>query len=201
MGRPRAEVARDTRRAVLNAAGDLFAEHGYHGASMRSLAAAVGVRESALYHYFPSKEALVEGLLAEADLGGPFEEEARATTATESLEQIVTRLAGRIAALLDDPRQRRLLRLLVAAPSLGQSAAARALLDRPRRALAQLHRELRRTGRIRDDVESEVFIACLAGPPLLAGVLGDRGATAPTRRFLRQHIALLTRAFAPPRRR
>src|SRR5438128_578630 len=63
MGRPAAAAARDTRRAILDAALDLFSERGYHATSVRSLAAAAGVRESAIYHYFPSKEAVLDGLI------------------------------------------------------------------------------------------------------------------------------------------
>ena len=41
----------------------LFAEKGYFGTSLRDVAAAVGVRESALYNYFPGKEALFDALI------------------------------------------------------------------------------------------------------------------------------------------
>src|SRR5690349_20384572 len=64
MGRPAADPARDTRRAILDAALDLFSERGYHATSVRALAAGAGVRESAIYHYFASKEAILDGLIA-----------------------------------------------------------------------------------------------------------------------------------------
>ncbi len=35
-----------------------FSEHGYGGVSMRKVATHLGVSKSALYHYFPTKEAL-----------------------------------------------------------------------------------------------------------------------------------------------
>jgi len=41
----------------------VFAEKGYFGSSLRDIATAVGVRESALYNYFASKEALFEALV------------------------------------------------------------------------------------------------------------------------------------------
>src|SRR5512139_1349863 len=65
MGRPPKAEARNTRREILDAALDQFSESGFGGTSMRQLARAVGVRESALYHHFPSKEALFAGLLEE----------------------------------------------------------------------------------------------------------------------------------------
>src|SRR3954471_6839617 len=65
MARPRKQDARDTRQEILDAALDLFAVGGFFGTSMRQIATEVGVRESALYHHFPSKEAILHGLLAE----------------------------------------------------------------------------------------------------------------------------------------
>jgi len=65
MARPRNADGQRTRQAVLDAALALFAQKGYFGTSLRDVAAAVGVRESALYNYFPSKDALFEALLLE----------------------------------------------------------------------------------------------------------------------------------------
>lgn len=65
MARPRNADGQRTRQAILDAALDLFAEKGYFGTSLRDVAGAVGVRESALYNYFASKDALFEALLAE----------------------------------------------------------------------------------------------------------------------------------------
>jgi AcrR family transcriptional regulator len=65
MGRPSKAEARDTRREILDAALDLFSEGGFFGTPMRQIARAVGVRESALYHHFPSKDAILAALLEE----------------------------------------------------------------------------------------------------------------------------------------
>jgi AcrR family transcriptional regulator len=64
MSRPKNADGQRTRQAILDAALELFADNGYFGTSLRDVAAAVGVRESALYNYFPGKEALFEALLA-----------------------------------------------------------------------------------------------------------------------------------------
>jgi AcrR family transcriptional regulator len=64
VARPKNADGTRTRQAILDAALDLFAEKGYFGTSLRDVATAVGVRESALYNYFASKDALFEALLA-----------------------------------------------------------------------------------------------------------------------------------------
>jgi AcrR family transcriptional regulator len=63
MSRPKNADGQRTREAILEAALRLFADKGYFGTSLRDVASAVGVRESALYNYFKSKEALFEALI------------------------------------------------------------------------------------------------------------------------------------------
>lgn len=63
MGRPAGRDGQQTRQALLDAALSLFAEKGYFGTSLRDIARHVGVRESALYNYFPSKESLFEAVV------------------------------------------------------------------------------------------------------------------------------------------
>jgi AcrR family transcriptional regulator len=60
-----AEVtAPPTRRLeILSAAAELFARHGYHGASIGDLGRAVGLTGPALYRHFRGKEALLAEML------------------------------------------------------------------------------------------------------------------------------------------
>lgn len=53
----------DTREQILDAARDLFLEHGYDKASLREVADEVGVTKAALYYHFRSKEDLLVALL------------------------------------------------------------------------------------------------------------------------------------------
>ena len=51
-----------TRTAILQAAHDLFIEQGYHGTSMRQVAAGAGVALGGLYNHFDSKEEVFEAV-------------------------------------------------------------------------------------------------------------------------------------------
>jgi len=63
--RPLKERQREERAAlVLNAAQMIFAEKGYHAASIDEIAARVGISKGAVYLHFASKEALLEALIA-----------------------------------------------------------------------------------------------------------------------------------------
>jgi AcrR family transcriptional regulator len=53
-----------TAARILDAAEELFAERGYHGATLRDVADAVGLRIPSLYNHFASKDALYEAVLA-----------------------------------------------------------------------------------------------------------------------------------------
>jgi TetR/AcrR family transcriptional regulator, repressor of fatR-cypB operon len=52
----------DKSEAILRAALDLFVERGFHGTSVPSVAHKAGVAAGTIYHYFESKEALVNAL-------------------------------------------------------------------------------------------------------------------------------------------
>jgi AcrR family transcriptional regulator len=49
----------ETREAIHEAAIELFARLGYHATSMRALASEAGIQPAAIYHWYPSKEAIL----------------------------------------------------------------------------------------------------------------------------------------------
>ncbi|WP_456380427.1 TetR/AcrR family transcriptional regulator [Hydrogenimonas sp.] len=63
---------RNTKEKIIEAAIDLIAEHGYRGASVRKIAAAVGIRESAIYNHFRNKEEILKCIIEEIFVT-PFE--------------------------------------------------------------------------------------------------------------------------------
>lgn len=55
------------REQILSVALDLFCAQGYAATSTRSIAEAAGVTEGLIFHYFESKDALLQALLARGD--------------------------------------------------------------------------------------------------------------------------------------
>ncbi len=58
-------VETDGRSRILHSAAELFGKRGYHGVSISDVANAAGLVKSAIYHHFPSKEALYIAVLEE----------------------------------------------------------------------------------------------------------------------------------------
>jgi AcrR family transcriptional regulator len=56
---PKTKRGESSRAVILQAALDLFQEHGYEATTMRAIAERAGVSLGSSYHYFPSKEHLV----------------------------------------------------------------------------------------------------------------------------------------------
>jgi TetR/AcrR family transcriptional regulator len=61
---PRTRIQRRNRRAILDAALDVFSQHGFRGATLEQIAQAAGLSKPNLLYYFPSKEAMHQALLA-----------------------------------------------------------------------------------------------------------------------------------------
>ncbi|HET9702607.1 MAG TPA: TetR/AcrR family transcriptional regulator [Vicinamibacterales bacterium] len=113
MARPAGRDGQQTRQALLDAALELFAEKGYFGTSLRDIARAVGVRESALYNYFPSKESLFEAVVfadreETAARLAPFLD-----TPAADLRPFLEELALRIIEGFTAPAQRQRFRILM----------------------------------------------------------------------------------------
>ncbi|GII92462.1 TetR/AcrR family transcriptional regulator [Sinosporangium siamense] len=82
------------RQQILDAAHELFSIRGYRGASMRDVAAQVGLSMAGLLHYFPSKEDLLQGVLKHRDdTDTPWFEEKWAETGNirEALHALIAR--------------------------------------------------------------------------------------------------------------
>ncbi len=113
-GRPPRAEARDTRAALLDAALDLFARHGFAGTSVRQIARAVGITEGGVYAHFAGKRAIYDALLA---AGGPAVIlgllDVGVDDPAEDPAVFLRGLAQRAMAVWDEPRARRLLSMLI----------------------------------------------------------------------------------------
>lgn len=74
------------REHILDTALDLMAQQGSAGMSMRQLAQACGVQVAAIYHYFPSKEALLSSVIDERRYTARLEDEPLAVDADAPVE-------------------------------------------------------------------------------------------------------------------
>jgi TetR/AcrR family transcriptional regulator, biofilm operon repressor len=201
---PNADGAR-TRQAILDAALGLFADKGYFGTSLRDVARAVGIRESALYNYFVGKEALFEALL-----------EAESAVKVERLSEILDAPVTDGRVVLDDlasfiidrfvvPRQQQLFRILM---SDGMRLAREGRINLHERMsstrphLEEIMRRLIDAGFLRD-VDPEMLVMQFIGPLLFWRQLHAIGAkTALIRNrhaFARAHVdQFLNGAAAEP---
>lgn len=72
---PTSPAPRQTQRErILDIALDLMAARGASATSMRALATACGLNVAALYHYFPSKDALLRAVIEERRYGAQLAE-------------------------------------------------------------------------------------------------------------------------------
>ena len=96
-GRATAEDAEETQRTILRTAQQLFMEYGYRAVSTRQLAAACGLTQPALYHYYADKQDLYVAMAQEevAKLRVALERLARrGDSVEERLQQVMLYLLG-----------------------------------------------------------------------------------------------------------
>lgn len=85
------EKRRRRKQQILHAALRTFRDGGYHGTTLADIADRLGVRKTALYHYFPDKESILYACHREslAELDRLIREARRLTTAREQLESAI----------------------------------------------------------------------------------------------------------------
>jgi AcrR family transcriptional regulator len=96
------------RLELMKQAADLFTADGYDRVSFEDITKAVGLSRSALYHYFPSKEAIVSALVDE-EANAALESTERAMNDTDKSPSERLRAAARsgiLHQLRDDVRPR-----------------------------------------------------------------------------------------------
>ena len=98
-----------TRDRILDAARSLFADEGFHAASMNELAKSCRLTKAGLYHYFPSKQAILGAL------HNQLVEEAEAQLDTmprfKDLGEALAQVGQRYLAHFRDPKHRQMMLL------------------------------------------------------------------------------------------
>jgi AcrR family transcriptional regulator len=205
MARPPNADGQRTRQAILDAALALFAEKGYFGTSLRDVATAVGVRESALYNYFPGKDALFQALLAAESAEKTEQLSALLDAPAADARDLLERIAGGVLERFVQPRQEQLFRILM---SDGMRLAREGrinLLERMQSRLPQLEAIMQRLideGALRQ-ADPELLVMQFFGPLLLWRQLHAIGAKRAVIRhrhaFARTHVdQFLNGAAAAP---
>ena len=101
----------DRREHIAAAAERAFVRHGFHAATMQQVAEEAGMSAGNLYRYYPSKEALVEGIcfLDQRERGGAFLALARSDNLLATLEAMLRE------NVFDKPRHKTVLFLEITA--------------------------------------------------------------------------------------
>ncbi len=112
MGRIAGATASETRKRLLRAAADAFAERGYDGTRVADIAAAADVSNGALYAHFGSKAGLLVAALRE--YGRPMLADLLAAEPDRPITELLL-VIGRILTKARDPRGYLIVEALVAA--------------------------------------------------------------------------------------
>jgi TetR/AcrR family transcriptional regulator len=155
---PHVSAKRQKRRAeILHAALSAFRENGFHETSLEDIAGRLGVRKTALYYYFPDKDALLYECHREslAELDRMMEESAQCCSGpVERLRYLIREHVRVMTETLEGSP----LAFEVPALSERRRAAIIAGRDRYERLLRELVGEGGRTGELRDaDPQVAVF--------------------------------------------
>ncbi len=91
-GSPHVRAKRQRRRReILHAALQAFRREGYHGTTLEDIAAHLGVRKTALYHYFPDKDSILHACHQESlgELDRILREARRLDSAPAQLRHVI----------------------------------------------------------------------------------------------------------------
>lgn len=105
----------DTKKKILNSALDFFSLHGYSGASIRQIARAVGIRESAIYNHYKSKEEIFLEILSSFKIKTISKEILSDDLLDEVVnpERFLKKFAARLIEHWNKPEERKFIRVLL----------------------------------------------------------------------------------------
>ncbi len=130
--RPRTRIQEKNRAMILEAALEVFSQHGFRGATLDQIAQAAGLSKPNVLYYFPSKEAIHKELLA--GLMDTWLEPLEALDdAGDPVAELLDYVERKLEMSRDMPRESRLFagEVLQGAPRFGEFVAGplKALVD------------------------------------------------------------------------
>jgi AcrR family transcriptional regulator len=204
MARPRAGERHDGRREeILRVALNLFASKGIEGTGLREIANRIGVSQPALYHYFASKDALVDAVIdwRREDARAKQAAVTRRLEGAKNLRQGLVTIAESLMHLWHSPENEDFHRLILSEITRQGPLAARLERDfiGPGRQWAEgLFSTLIKIGKVRD-LDPGLLAVQFIGPVLMMGFWQrQHGAEAGRERssqLLYQHLEVLIRGI------
>jgi TetR/AcrR family transcriptional repressor of uid operon len=150
----------EKQREILAAAIRCFIKHGFHGSSMSVLCAEAGMSPGHLYHYFASKEAIIEAMVA-ANLEDARRRFAEAAGGSDSTLNVILAQLGEDTSK-DEHRQPLLFDMLAEA---ARNTVIKNILDKHSRGMESLLAELLRRGQAEGAIDTSL------NPDLVAPLL------------------------------
>jgi TetR/AcrR family transcriptional regulator, fatty acid metabolism regulator protein len=194
------DTQREKRRVILRAAITVFARHGYHTSRVADVAREAGVAYGLVYHYFQSKEDLLETIFRRTwsrMLEAVQRVEQEEATAREQLASVARIVLGAWQA--DPDLVRVLVREIARSPQLGNE------VDEVEHAFAALERIVARgqqRGELRADVDPRLAAWILYGAleEILTGWVVGRlpGGEADVEHATRTVVAVLSDGLCVP---
>lgn len=207
MRRSRPRPGHDGRREdILRVALTLFALKGIEGTGLREIAERIGVSQPALYHYFPSKDALVDAVIdwKREDTQAKQLAIAVRLEGAKSLRQGLVAIAESLMQLWHAPENEDFHRLLLSEITRQGPLASRFERDFVGPALRWaegLFATLIKTGKVRD-LDPGLLAVQFIGPLLMLGLWhrqrGDETGHERFAQMLYQHLEVLIRGIEQP---
>lgn len=198
--------AEDRPDELLDAATALFLEQGYAATSVAQIAARAGLSKGAVYLYFPSKQAVLEGLVARAITPVSMQVLAEVTTHPGSVREVISHVLTMLANRLSDPMvmavPKIVIREAVAAPDIARMYHD-AVLAHAVPALIGFIRTGIDRGELRA-VDPELTVRSVMGPILMHLFLAEVFAVQPDGglgmdRLIDNHLTILFDGLSAPK--
>ncbi len=191
---------------VLDAALTLFGQKGYAATSVAEIAREAGISKGAVYLYFPSKQAILEGLVKRAVTPISARALEQAALAHGDLRTALPAILGVIAEAMNDPKVFAVPRIVLHEAVVAPEIAAfyrDAVLNMAMPAVEGLIAQGVARGELRP-VDPEMTVRSLMGPVVIHIILSEVFGVTPKggldlKRLVDNHLdILLNGLFTPP---